>query len=260
MQLTALQQPNSRPDSIRLRPGQVEFAVRCLGGFATYVHHVVLGHPPGRAARLFKFLLSVPTHAARTDYIAEQLWPEDAKSVTNLHAAAHDLRTWLGDGLLVICQRSEYSLAPCEVDADMFERQVQQAQITWTVNPTAATEEYKRALPIYAGPFLPEEPYADWVIQRRRHLEERFTNAAVRLATVLLTTSDLEGALEAAAAARAVDEAREDAVRIEMRALAALGRRSEALRRFARCKAFLQNEIGCQPDPSTELVRRELLG
>jgi DNA-binding SARP family transcriptional activator len=75
------------------------------------------------------------------------------------------------------------------------------------------------------------------------------------LADAALATQDFENALELTSGVRALDEAREDAVRIEMRARAGLGRRAEALRRYEGLKGYLDREFKCKPDPATETVR-----
>jgi DNA-binding SARP family transcriptional activator len=200
-------------------------------------------------------LLSTWGHSAPKDYIAENLWPEDLNGLRNLHAAVHDLREWLGEDSLVRFQDSQYSLAGCEIDADIFEERILRGRKVWSLDRAAAIESYSAAISIYAGHFLPGELYAEWIVQRRKQLGEQFIEGGIKLADAALATQDFENALELTSGVRALDEAREDAVRIEMRALAGLGRRAEALRRYEGLKGYLDREFKCKPDPATETVR-----
>jgi DNA-binding SARP family transcriptional activator len=144
------------------------------------------------------------------------------------------------------------------VDADKFERDVLQARAART--ESAGFDAYRAALRIYGGAFLPTDLYADWIAVRRDRLKERFIDAAMATATYALEADDLELAIELAAQVSELDGAHEDAARVQMRSLARLGRRAEALRCFERLRNFLQRDLGCPPDPSTTALHAELLG
>jgi len=201
----------------------------------------------------------MPSHHAPKDEIAEALWPEDANGVKNLHAAAHDVRGWLGDGALLAYSSSEYSLQSCSIDIDEFEQLAKRGRGLWAADPASALDYYRAALLIYRGPFLPDELYAEWITTRRHRLQERFVDAALKVGRCLLDENDPEGALELAVEISQLDEAIEDAARLEMEALARLGRRGQALRRFERLRLFLNREFHCRPDPATEAVRTRVL-
>jgi DNA-binding SARP family transcriptional activator len=229
-----------------------------LGGFTVQVGDRRLPRPRMRAGRLFKFLLCVLKHSASKEVIAQSLWPDDLNGVHNLHAAAHDLRGWLGTPGLLRYRSPEYSLPSVEIDADEFERHVLRARAART--DSSGFDEYCAALSIYGGPFLPADLYVDWITARRDRLKERFIDAATETANYALDTDDIELALELAARVSELDGAHENAIRVQMRSLARLGRRAEALRCFERLRVFLERELDCPPDPSTTALHAELLG
>jgi DNA-binding SARP family transcriptional activator len=209
---------------------------------------------------LFKYLLCARNHTAPKEEIAETLWPDDPNGFKNLHAAAHDVRTWLKAAGHLVYSSSEYSLDSFAIDADDFERTVQYGRARWPTNPAAGRQAYEAAVLTYGGPFLPDELYAGWVVTRRERLEARFIEAALKVARCFLDECDPEPALELAIRVSEIDEGIEDAVRLEMEALARLGRRSQALRRYEKLKLFLNRELHCRPDAATETVRSRVLG
>lgn len=233
--------------------------VEALGCFRVTVTGRLLQRPSGRAGRFFKYLICAPNHRAPKEEIAEMLWPDDGNGVKNLHAAAHDLRTWLGHGEFLVYRSSEYSLDSCGIDADDFERTTQHARAIWPANRSAGRDAYKAAVLIYGGPLLPGDPYPEWIAVRRQRLEGRFVEAALKVTRCLLDENDAEAALELAVRVSDLDQAIEDAVRLEMEALTRLGRRAQALRRFEQLRSFLDRELHCRPDPATEAIRTKVL-
>lgn len=246
-------QSDAGPGSQSMRP----LAVTTLGGFAVRVGGTTLPRPKLRAGRFFKFLICAPNHAASKEVIAETLWPDDQNGVHNLHAAAHDVRQWLGDPQLLTYSPPEYSLNSVEVDAELFEERVRRGRTARSA--TATFDEYCAALGIYAGPFLPDDLYVDWITARRERLKDRFIDTAMETASYALATDDLKRALELSAQVTELDAAHENAVCVQMRSLAGLGRRAEALRCFERLRVSLRRELGCLPDPSTIALHAALL-
>ena len=235
-------------------------AITTLGAFVITVRGVNLPRPSGRAARLLKFLLSRVRLAAPKEQIAESLWPGDPNGSKNLHVAAHDIRVSVGVPTILLYRSSEYSLDSCQVDANLFERFVSTGHSLWAHRRNDACAAYWMALAAYQGPFLPEELYADWVTIRRERLENAFIESALRLGEHSLEGGEMDTALDLAGRVLEVDGALEPAVRLEMRALGALGRRAQALRRFERLKVLLDREFHCRPDSTTEAVRDQLIG
>src|SRR5262249_24550967 len=73
-----------------------------------------------------------------------------------------------------------------------------------------------------------------------------------------LQAGNHEQALESASRAVAVNGLREDAHRLILKALAATGRKAEALKRYEDLVALLKRELNTEPDPATNSLVAEL--
>ena len=184
-------------------------------------------------------MLSTRGHALPKECIAETLWPDSPTAIANLHAAARDVRRWMGIAEGLVYERELYALTVRDIDADRFETEISSARTLRRTDPSQAGRRYQAALAIYEGPFLPEETGLDCVISRRVQLEVWFAEAAMFVGTAALENGEPEAALDFGTRVSDLDETREDAARLQMRALASLGRRAEALRRFERLRLIL---------------------
>ena len=235
-------------------------ATRTLGWFEVRLDGRILPPPPGRGARLLRLLLSTRGHALPKECIAETLWPDSPTAIANLHAAARDVRRWMGIAEGLVYERELYALTVRDIDADRFETEISSARTLRRADPSQAGRRYQAALAIYEGPFLPEETGLDCVNSRRVQLEVWFAEAAMFVGTAALENGELDAALDLGTRVSDLDETREDAARLQMRALASLGRRAEALRRFERLRLILGRELGCHPDPATQAILEEVAG
>ncbi|HTR87213.1 MAG TPA: BTAD domain-containing putative transcriptional regulator [Reyranella sp.] len=127
----------------------------------------------------------------------------------------------------------------------------------------AGTGDLARAADLYRGPFLAdvtvEEPeWTEWQRERRTRLEAQALAAHLKLARKALDAERPDEALARAEAASRIDELSEEACRLAMRALAAGGRRAEALRRYNRFAETLKKELGVGTDAATSALAAEL--
>ncbi|MFN2221413.1 MAG: BTAD domain-containing putative transcriptional regulator [Candidatus Promineifilaceae bacterium] len=122
----------------------------------------------------------------------------------------------------------------------------------------------QQALDLYRGPFLDgfflEDSVAfdEWVLSQR----ERFREAALALAAQLGDYYERRGAYAAAekVARRQIqiEPWREEAHRQLMRVMAYQGRRGDALRQYKRLAELLMSELGLEPMPATQRLRRQI--
>src|SRR5499433_389410 len=89
-------------------------------------------------------------------------------------------------------------------------------------------------------------------------LEGLALDAMVKLGELELQAGFSEQALAAANKAIAINNLREDAHRLAIRALAAAGRRADALKRYEHLVALLKSELDVEPDASTQVLVRSL--
>ncbi|MBS0243248.1 MAG: hypothetical protein JSS20_13800, partial [Proteobacteria bacterium] len=119
------------------------------------------------------------------------------------------------------------------------------------------------AIALYRGPFLAdtnirEESWIEWQELRRRNYETSVVDAMVALSEYELAAGRAEAARKLAASALDLDAYREDALRLELRALVSVGRTADALQRYADFADTLQREVGGPPDPRTSDLADEL--
>ena len=188
------------------------------------------------------------------------LWPEDEPVAAHhkLQVAISALRRSLNDGYVkdsgggyILCKNRVYelnSLVPLRTDVDEF-LEYYQAGRQSSGNVMAAY--YKSACELYTGPFLPEDLYSDWSFMRRKQLNQLYLTMCNALAEYCLETGRYEHAIRWIEAILKENRCDESAHQQLMRAYAAQGRRSEALRQYQLCARILAEELGVQPMQET---------
>ena len=104
-----------------------------------------------------------------------------------------------------------------------------------------------------------EDLYADWSFLRREELLKTYVVMCDSLAEFNLETGRYEAAAKWASAILKVDRCDEEAHRQLIRAYAAEGHRSEALRQYHYCERVLSEEMGVQPTLETQKLFQMLL-
>jgi two-component SAPR family response regulator len=148
----------------------------------------------------------------------------------------------IGDG-------EDISLAPGVVDCDVARRQA--------LIRDGSRASLAAAVDLYKGRFLSdvnisEEAWADWVGAERQRLEGSALDALVRLGEIELAAGHADKALETAHRTLAINNLREDAHRLILQALAASGRKAEALKHYQDLVALLERELSTEPDAATK--------
>ncbi|MCC6947695.1 MAG: hypothetical protein IT539_08005 [Bradyrhizobiaceae bacterium] len=193
---------------------------------------------------------------AARDRLTTLLWGShfDVQARQNLRKALSRLRAVLGDDVLAADDvRVVLHTRGIESDVARFEKLV--AENT-RASLTQAAALYRDTF--MADVSIPEEAWAEWLRTQRSRLESLLVNALIRLAEIELQEGDAEAALRAARRATSVDNLREDAHRLAIRALAAAGRKAEALREFDRLTELLRAELKTEPDASTRAIVEEI--
>ncbi len=219
-----------------------------------------------RAPRsLFLLLLATPGYRLPRDQVLDLLWPDvPAENALNaLYVALHALRRVLEPDLragrtsaYVDLSRDTVRLRPdtvAWVDVDAFEAALAAAAIT----QEDRQERLREAVALYGGDLLADEPYLDWPVARRERLRLAFRRAVLELAESELAARPLAEvpALERLLFADPTDE---PVYRLLMRALAAAGRRDDALGQFERCAGALRTEMGVEPAVETVALANEI--
>ena len=219
------------------------------------------GRPLTLARRKSRALLYYVAGQARPvprEHLLAVFWPDlDRRAAQQtLRTTLHGLRRALATDLLA--DDGALGLGPdVQVDAPAFEAAV--------TAPHAAPAALEAALAQYQGDFLdgfslPDTPaFDDWAAAER----ERYRRLAVRALTALAAAQEAEGryaaALETIDRALAFDALQEDLQRAALRLSYRAGDRAGAIRRYARLRQLLDEELGVLPMPETRALYDALL-
>ena len=134
-----------------------------------------------RAGQLLKYLTCERHRVVPTEEIAESFCSHAQRSTLNtVRFFIHALRSKLepdrpkhGRASVVLARRGGYTLndAAVWIDADEFEGQVNAGVAALAHGErAAAADHFEKALSLYQGDFLADEPYAEWALMERERL------------------------------------------------------------------------------------------
>jgi predicted ATPase/DNA-binding SARP family transcriptional activator len=237
--------------------------IRLLGGFeVTMADRPVAGDAwrLRKAKTLVKLLALARGHRMHRDALVAVLWPDrDAASATNnLHQALYVARRALAGAPGAPCSLRDDVVLLSEgptpwLDTEAFEVACRRA------HQTRELLDYRVAVELYRGELLPEDRFEDWTEGPREALRERHLGLLMEYAEALSAQGEHAQAMDVAGAVTAADPFHEGAQRTLMTALAASGRRYEALAVFDRLREALTEEYAADPEPATRRLYRDLL-
>ena len=213
-----------------------------------------------KAKTLVKLLALAGGHRLHRDALVAVLWPErDAASAAhNLHQVLYVARRVLGGASGALCCLRDDVVWLSEgampwLDTEAFDAACRRAR------QTRDAGDYRAAAELYRGDLLPEDRFEDWAEGPREAFRERHLGLLVEYAEVLSERGEHTQVVDVASAVTAVDPFHEGAHRTLMTALAATGRRYEALAAFDRFREALAEEYAADPEPATRRLYRDLL-
>lgn len=221
--------------------------ITLLGGFSVEVgDHVVpeVEWRLKRAADLVKMLALASRHRLPREQAIDALWPEaDPRSGgTNLRKVAFHARRVLAlqDG--IVLEDGLVKLAPGHLICTDVGRFAEAARRALVDDDPAAC---RVAATQYGGELLPDDPYAEWCVEERRHLRGLFRD--------VLGGGQLWGRLVRE------EPTHERAHREIMRAQLESGDRAGAIRQFGLLSTALREELGVSPDTDTIALYEQVL-
>jgi TolB-like protein len=237
-------------------PSSPKFRLSLLGRFELSGPDGPADLPNKKLAGLLAYLACTAPTPQHREKLATLLWGShfEAQARQNLRQALFRLRRVLGqDGL--IGDGEQIALAPGLIDCDVTRlealiREGSQASLA------AAADLYKDRL--LADVTVREETWADWVAGEQQRLESLALDAMIRHAEQELQSGSPKQALAAASKAIGFSSLREDAHRLVIRALAAAGRRADALKHYEHLIGLLKGELGVEPDIATRALAADL--
>jgi DNA-binding SARP family transcriptional activator len=213
---------------------------------------------------LLRLLLARRGEVVPAEVLAEVLWPgrPPADPDANLATLVSRLRSVLGPDVLAGGRHGwRFVTGPLvEVDLEEAARLAAEGEARLAAEPALALAAAERALELLGrGPFLADEPDADWAVAPRREAE-RLTARCRRLAwDAALALGDPTRALAHSRAAVATDPFDEPAWRAVMATHAAAGAPAAALAAYEELRATLGEELGTDPGPETQALHLSIL-
>ncbi|MCA3565619.1 MAG: hypothetical protein IOC90_07170 [Methylocystis sp.] len=244
------------PDDAGVSPQDAEAAPRLSVGLLGPLTIGGEAAPAGlsvKAKAVFAYLAAERGAAVARDRLADLCWersgPEQARQ--SLRQALSQLRRALPAAVSeqLLATPDVVRLVHAETDAAALE------QVAAAADPAA----WEAALALVRGPFAADletgsPGFDDWAARERMRYETMAADVLARLASHRLDAGEAEAALDPARRLVALDPLREDGHRLLIRALAAAGRRAEALAHYKELERLLRTELSVQPDPATRAL------
>lgn len=117
----------------------------------------------------------------------------------------------------------------------------------------------EKALAAYKGAFLAGDELASWSVSPRERLRSKFLRAVNRIGSDLASIGQWSNAAGFYRRSLDVDDLAEDTYQRLMQCLQHMGRRTEALAVYGRCKKNLHAAFGLDPSPETRAIYRSLV-
>lgn len=195
------------------------------------------------------------------DQILETFWPDSplGRKVSSLYTATHSLKRSLGRDV-ILNEGSLYRLrpeSPVRYDVSDFLSEVE-IGLGMAHGDPRRLFALVQAVERYGGDFLPEYS-GDWVIERRRELEQSYLQVLTEHAAESETHGQFERALQSLVKALAIDPLRDDINFRYLDILGRLGRRSQVIGHYQRYVRRLADELGLDPPETTQRLYEQII-
>lgn len=187
--------------------------------------------------------------------ITEALWPDTDgdRASQSLKFTLHELRKLLGSDRYVLLHGKRLTLNSdfCSVDIWQFDSLLKNAES----QPSA--QIFKEAMDIYRGDFLADEDYS-WTIQLRERLRNKIIRVADNLCLHYEKAGCYKDAIDVCQKILEIDNLQEEFYRRLMSCFIKLGRTTDAVLTYRRCKDALMSGLGIEPSQATEEIYRKV--
>jgi LuxR family maltose regulon positive regulatory protein len=214
--------------------------------------------------RLLKVLISLGGREVAEVEVSELLWP-DAEGDLAHHSFEnnlHRLRKLLGHAEALRFSDGKITLDGryCWVDIWAFERLAARADEYENQGKTDKAWEFmQRALSLYQQDFLTSDSHETWVISPSERLKAKYFKRLLRLGSSLESAGHIERASILYERGLEIDDSMEELYQRLMVCCRTLGKRSQALAAYDRCRKILNSTLGIEPSDETEAIRSSIL-
>ncbi len=204
------------------------------------------------------------------EIIIEDLWPESnpGSAIQNFKVTLHRLRKCLEPDLkkhhrsaYIHLKGNRVSLDTnrCRIDVQEFLRCCKDIKRAALAKETRAILQLgQKAMELYQGDFLPEDPYASWAEMKRLALKDEYLAALMAMADIYIETEQFETAIQCCQLAIAADACLENANGKLMRIYVRQGRRNDAVKLYRQLETALEQDLGVKPDPAITALYQQI--
>lgn len=206
---------------------------------------------------LLKVIISLGGRSVSKLHIAELLWPdsEGDASISVINTTLSRLRKLIGkESILTDSGRITLNPDVCRVDCWDLEKSLNAIKASDRSNGDAS-EFVCQALASYQGSFLAGEDDG-WSVSRRERIRSRFLHTLAHHGQSLMFAGDCECAIALYTKVLEIDDLNEEFYLNLMRCLINLGRKSDAIRVYQRCKQTINETLGIEPSREVTALYR----
>ena len=226
------------------------FGLSLFGRFELTTSDGAIPLPGRKLAGLLAYLACTTPRPQSREKLANLLWGShfETQARQNLRQSLVRLRRILGQEA-IFSDDHDVWLAPGVIDCDAvrFKALILEGS---HASVAAAADLYRN--PLLTDLNIEEDAWSEWRDQERERLEDLAVDSMVRHGQYALQSGNPESALKNANRAIAVNGLREDAHRLIIQALTAIGRKAEALKRYQHLVVLLKRELNTEPDAVTQ--------
>lgn len=214
---------------------------------------------------MLKVLVALGGREVSVDLLASVLWP-DAEGDAGHNAfdiTLHRLRKLIGLDKVLILRDGRLTLDSryCWVDTWALERMIGQVDLALRNDRQDADiimQMSAAILALYQGHYLGKEYSQPWALTLRERLRSKYLRHVTDMAHYLERNQRWEDAIVYYQKGLEVDDLAEQFYQSFMICYQQLGRRSEALAVYRRCRSALSIILGIEPSSVTESIRKSL--
>ncbi len=250
-------------------------SIKTLGSFQLRKEAISLTEHNKRSAKLwdlFKYFITNRDISIPTDKIVESLWPDHyyENQEAALHALVHRLRKLINkyypkgqEPFEISASKGSYHFTTnynCLVDTDKMTEATMKGLSLAGTDPQAALANYKKAVLLYKGDYLPEYPDASWILPSRRYYRNLYLQSLIGKIKILMAEGSYEEACQACERAFKIDLFSEvDSLQILfMESLLKLSKHQEALCHYELLTSYLYQQFNVKPSPEIRDLYRKI--
>ncbi|RPI79427.1 MAG: hypothetical protein EHM45_02965 [Desulfobacteraceae bacterium] len=208
---------------------------------------------------MLKLLIALGPEPVSIEKIKTILWPDQnaARAASVFSSTLNRLRTLLESKEAIRLRNREIDLDPRYYDSDvrLFEHLLAQAG---TSDPGGRLPLLEKAVTVYKGRFLENEPERSWIIEKQEELKTAYLSAVMELGAAYESRHKPDRALEIYKQALIFEPAEEALYGRLMGLELKLKKNADALKTYLRCKKTLQTVLGLLPSEEMQSLYRRL--